>query len=92
MVRTTSTSSNTDGDGAWFAPKSYGYGAGPPIAWQGWALLLVYFASLGLSAWLVLPRSIGGFIAIVAVATVALVLLCAMKTRGGWHWRWGDKG
>ena len=27
-------------DGAWFAPKRYGFGAGLPIAWQGWALLL----------------------------------------------------
>lgn len=29
----------SDGDGAWFAPKRYGYGTGLPIAWQGWTLL-----------------------------------------------------
>ena len=23
---------------SWFAPKRYGYGAGAPISWQGWAL------------------------------------------------------
>ena len=24
-------------DKPWFAPKRFGYGAGLPIAWQGWA-------------------------------------------------------
>ena len=24
----------------WFAPKRYGYGAGLPIAWQGWAVIV----------------------------------------------------
>ena len=31
-------------DKAWFAPKRYGYGAGLPVAWQGWALLAGYIA------------------------------------------------
>ena len=26
----------------WFAPKRYGYGAGLPITWQGWAIVLGY--------------------------------------------------
>ena len=33
-------------DGAWFAPKRFGYGAGLPIAWQGWALLAGYIAAV----------------------------------------------
>jgi hypothetical protein len=33
-------------DGDWFAPKRFGYGAGPPIAWQGWALILGFCAIL----------------------------------------------
>ena len=24
----------------WFGPKTYGYGSGLPIRWQGWLLLL----------------------------------------------------
>ncbi len=28
----------------WFAPKRYGYGAGLPIAWQGWVLTIGYLA------------------------------------------------
>ncbi|WP_243403462.1 MULTISPECIES: hypothetical protein [Bacteria] len=31
-------------DDAWFAPKRFGYGAGLPIAWQGWAVLVAYLA------------------------------------------------
>lgn len=29
-------------DGAWFAPKRQGYGAGLPIRWQGWVVLGAY--------------------------------------------------
>jgi hypothetical protein len=77
-------------DNAWFAPKRYGYGAGMPIARQGWAVISAYFVAVGLAAWLVLPRSIVAFVAIVLGATAALILICALKTRGGWKWRWGE--
>ena len=33
----------TDGP-EWFAPKRYGYGAGLPISWQGWAIAVVFLA------------------------------------------------
>ncbi len=75
---------------AWFAPKRYGYGAGLPIAWQGWAVTLAYCVAVTLSAWLILPRSTLAFVTIVLGATAALILICAMKTRGGWRWRWGE--
>ena len=28
----------------WFAPKRYGYGAGLPISWQGWAVTLGFMS------------------------------------------------
>ena len=28
----------------WFAPKRYGFGAGLPIAWQGWAVTIGFIA------------------------------------------------
>ena len=35
---------------AWFAPKRYGYGAGLPISWQGWALTCAFvLVAVGLS-------------------------------------------
>lgn len=68
----------------WFAPKVLGYGAGWPIAWQGWAVLAGFILGMALSgallrglelavAWAVL---IGGF-----------VFICARTTDGGWRWR-----
>ena len=75
---------------AWWAPQRYGYGAGLPIAWQGWMITLSYCAAITLSAWLILPLSILSFVAIALGATAALILICAMKTLGGWRWRWGE--
>ena len=74
----------------WWAPKRFGYGAGLPIAWQGWAITLAYCVVVTLSALFVLPRSIGAFVAVVLGLTAAFILICARKTRGGFRWRWGE--
>jgi hypothetical protein len=80
---------------AWFAPKRYGYGAGLPIAWQGWVVLGVYVAALVLDMSF-LPvrfadpeqgRNVA--LAIAFVLTGALIWVCAKTTVGGWRWRWG---
>lgn len=79
----------------WFAPKRYGYGSGLPIAWQGWVVLLLYIVVCtgGASALpLMLHNTVLSVlvpIAIVGVATIALGIICARKTKGGWRWRWG---
>lgn len=76
--------------GYWFAPKKLGYGAGLPIAWQGWALLISYMAVL-LGAGLLLESGgqIGlvAFIAITVIATILLLLIARRRTEGGWKWR-----
>lgn len=72
----------------WFAQKRYGYGAGLPIAWQGWAVLLAYFAVIGLAT-LLLAATPLAVVAIVVPATAILLLIAARTTRGGWRWRWG---
>lgn len=78
-------------DDAWFAPKRYGYGAGLPIAWQGWVLSAAYSLAVVGSAYFILPLSVAAFVAIVLTATAALLTVCVQKTRGGWRWRWGEK-
>ncbi len=75
----------------WFAPKRFGYGAGRPIAWQGWAAIGLHSAACIAAAALFVPRHIGVFVAILAIATVPLILVSAQHTRGGWKWRWGDE-
>ena len=75
-------------DGAWFAPKRFGYGTGLPISWQGWLACLVYAATVTLAALLLAERTVTGFVAVMIVATAAFLYVCATKTRGGWKWRW----
>jgi hypothetical protein len=78
-------------DGAWFAAKRFGYGAGLPIAWQGWVLLTIMLGLIfGLSV-LLLPAHPGYFSTSVIGLTVLTLPLMARKTRGGWKWRSGGK-
>ncbi|WP_395000082.1 hypothetical protein [Sphingomonas sp.] len=73
----------------WFAPKRFGYGSGLPIAWQGW-VLLIGFLVLTLAAALLLANRPLALIAVLAPATILLMIVCARTTRGGWHWRSGS--
>lgn len=78
---------SADQDRPWFAPKRFGYGTGLPIAWQGWAVLVVYILAI-VVAMRGLPL-VAGLIAVVA-ATAALIAVCKKKTAGGWRWRDGN--
>ena len=73
----------------WFAPKRYGYGAGLPISWQGWAITVLYLATSIGAAMIFATRPIV-LVAILVPATVALITIAARTTRGGWRWRWGE--
>ena len=77
------------GDGPeWFAAKQYGLGAGLPIRWQGWLVLIVYTgAVVGAFAWFG-ERHAASF-AVLIIATAALLVITARTTKGGWRWRWG---
>lgn len=70
----------------WFAAKSYGYGSGSPIAWQGWLVLALYLGALILAV-IALPPF--GRIAAVSISTALLIAVCANRTEGGWRWRNG---
>ncbi|RZP17847.1 MAG: hypothetical protein EVA34_10565 [Erythrobacter sp.] len=81
-------------DGAWFAPKRFGYGAGLPIAWQGWALLAGYIAvMLAPTPLLEWDPILGTGIAAAAwiVASALFLWVAKRKTRGGWRWRHGER-
>jgi hypothetical protein len=73
----------------WFAPKRYGYGAGMPISWQGWAVSLIFIALVGLIAFRFGNQPLV-IIALLVPLTVVLIVITAKTTRGGWRWRWGD--
>ena len=72
----------------WFAPRRSGFGAGRPVSWQGWALVIGYVALIAVSVRLI--RSHTAFIfGVLIPATAVLFVIAARTTRGGWRWRWG---
>ena len=74
----------------WFAPKRYGYGSGPPISWQGWALTIGFVAiAIGLSV--TFHQDKLRLFAALAPFLIVFMVICARTTRGGWRWRWGDR-
>lgn len=73
-------------DGAWFLPKRLGYGAGLPIAWQGWVMLLLHVAVI-IGGSLLLAHRPPAMIGWALIAGLLPMPLYAAKTRGGWKWR-----
>lgn len=74
----------------WFRAKSHGYGAGLPIAWQGWLMLGMHLALMVGAAVLLLDQPILMTIATFFCAFAPLPLYRA-RTEGGWRWRWGRR-
>ena len=73
----------------WFAAKRFGFGAGLPIAWQGWAVSAVFAGAIIIAAYMLSRRPLA--LLSVSVPAIALFLIiCARTTRGGWRWRWGE--
>jgi hypothetical protein len=80
--------------GAWFRAKKYGYGAGLPIKWQGWALLAFYtLAVVGFGQLAAMPKwelRIFGLVMILLV-TGGFLRISYHRTEGNWKWRSGDE-
>ena len=78
-------------NGDWFAPKQFGLGAGMPIAWQGWALITGFIAAAAVAAFFLAEHHRALFITVVVIGALALNVIAAQHTRGGWKWRWGGE-
>ena len=74
------------GKSFWFAKRRYGFGAGLPITWQGWVLLIALVAAVGLAATFEGTLRWAAIVAVVA----AFASIAAQRTEGGWRWRWGS--
>ena len=74
----------------WFAPKRYGYGSGLPLAWQGWTLIAAYAALVAGTVLLLEGHRLAQG-SVIIPATIALLMIVARTTRGGWRWRWGER-
>ena len=75
-------------DKPWFAPMMFGVGAGFPIAWQGWVVLVAFVAGLAADA-----CYLTGALRILGICLVlgAFITIAALKTEGGWRWRSGGR-
>jgi hypothetical protein len=76
----------------WFPAKTHGWGWGPPVCWQGWAVIAVYVVALAAGGFVILrddPRSAPVF---VGYAFGLSVLLCLVSWWKGEkpEWRWGE--
>jgi hypothetical protein len=73
----------------WFPAKTYGWGWGLPITWQGWVVFLAYLLSLPLGYfWFPPQQKLLGFMVYTHVATAVLVFICWFKGEPP-RWRWG---
>jgi hypothetical protein len=77
----------------WFPVKRYGWGWGLPVCWQGWVVLLAYFALVvgGLRYFAAQRAPVSVVLAFCAVLTIALVAIVVVKGERPARWRWGRK-
>ncbi len=74
----------------WFPAKRYGWGWGLPTRWQGWLVLIGYFALLGATLHaFASQRHMAAFVVVVALLSLVLVGICWLKGEPP-RWRWGD--
>jgi len=71
----------------WFRVKRYGYGAGLPCSWEGWAVLAGFFLIVFGGLALRLPPA--GYLTTVLAAVAVFGVICWRKSDGPWKWRNG---
>ncbi len=69
----------------WFPAKRYGWGWGLPRRWQGWIVLVIYFAAVAFTTF-TMPQP--QFIISIAALSALLVAICWLKGEPP-QWRWG---
>ncbi len=75
----------------WFPAKRRGWGCGLPTAWQGKAVLAVYFTLAISGAFAFLPtHGKADFLAYIALLTAILLGVCWLKGEPP-RWRWENE-
>jgi hypothetical protein len=75
----------------WFPAKKYGWGWGPPCAWQGWVVFAIWLALLGGGAVFLTVQNAALYGAYAMVISLGLFMLLLAKGEKP-RWRWGDDG
>jgi hypothetical protein len=71
----------------WFPTKRYGWGWGPPCAWQGWVVLAAWLC-LAIGGAIFLATRTGLFIGFMVVLSAIMLAVCWTKGEPP-RWRWG---
>jgi hypothetical protein len=74
----------------WFSAKRFGYGSAMPCSWQGWLVVILYFA-VGIGSAFAFAKRPAILLSIIIPATIIFLLISAKTTRGGWRWHWGNR-
>ena len=75
----------------WFPAKSHGWGWGPPVRWEGWAVLAGFVALVLAGLFLFFPvQSPVAFVVYTTVLVALLIGVCWLKGEPP-RWRWGGK-
>jgi hypothetical protein len=75
------------GSKIWFPAKTgFGWGWGPPVCWQGWAVLGVWIALVAGGPFLIQEN--GLYVAYCVILALALTAICYLKGEKP-RWRWG---
>jgi hypothetical protein len=73
----------------WFPAKSFGWGWGLPVTWQGWLVLAGFIALVALGTVLLEPAThVLAFGIYVGILALLLVAVCWIKGEPP-SWRWG---
>lgn len=72
----------------WFPAKRYGWGWGPPCAWQGWVVLFIYLVLIvGGIPFIQASKGDIAYVAYVLALTALLIAVCwIMGERPRWRW------
>ena len=76
--------------GPWFRAKKFGYGAGLPFKWQGWAVSALYaLAMTGLALFADNDEAMPTIatVALMLIVTGIFLVIVRNRTEGGWKWR-----
>jgi hypothetical protein len=73
----------------WFPAKRYGWGWGPPVCWQGWAVILAWVILLSIGVLFLTmtqhPIICAAYAIVFVIALMVTYYLKGEKPR----WRWG---
>jgi hypothetical protein len=75
----------------WFRVKRYGFGAGVPCSWEGWALVAAFLIIVIVSGAVLADRNPMLHWGVVLASTAIVLVVSWRKSDGPWKWRWGQE-